>query len=193
MVIFEMKWNERFVDSGWVAEIQGFETTRKFKSEFLLPLGGKYKACKKRLAIFHLEEGKVYMIENTGDDAYFYAKVINGNVMTISKDGVNEHLIQTGHKSLNAEMNFKTNTTNNKHTSNNTNNDSKLCKEINFILSTLEEAFTTLRVKNEQGLFKTMVSAASKYAEIHGFTKECLHIYKALSRGESTYDIKMNF
>lgn len=188
--IFEMKWNARFIDSGWVAEIKGFETTRKFKSEFLIPEGGKIKASRKGLAIYKLEEGKVYMIENTGETEYHFAKVINNNLVKVTREDVCTHLIQIGHKPP-ANMIMGTNYTTKTTIDVSSSSVNHLCKEINYIINNLEAAFNILRVQKAQDIFKNIVAAVRQYAELNGYIKECLQVYSSLSKGESAMEIRM--
>jgi hypothetical protein len=192
MAIYKMEWKKRYMDSGWVGEIQGFKANGDFsipKGSYLVPIEGKTQACKNRLATFELLEGKVYMIDKTGKKNYCFAVVLNEKIHIISGDEVEELLIQKGHQPPNTYKKKSTTPNRSQQTFSNKIK-AKLSDEVDFIIRSLEEAFTAYREKKAIEVLETMSAAVMKYAQLKGYTNECVRIYQAFSQGKSSEEIR---
>ena len=192
MANYKMEWNKRWMDSGWVGAIQGFKPNGDFnipKSNYVVPIEGKSQACKKGLATFELNEGNVYMIDETGNKDYRFAIVDDGKINMISGNDAEQLLIVRGHQPPNTYKKKRT-TSNRSQQAFSNKIKAKVSDEVDFMIRSLEEAFTAYREKKANEVFDTMSAAVMKYAQLKGYTNECVRIYQAFSQGKSSEEIR---
>ncbi|RPF54415.1 hypothetical protein [Aquisalibacillus elongatus] len=194
MAIYKMKWKERFKESGFVKKFKGFnfKNDKGIYTGYLEPSEGKFTACRNGLAIFDLEPGCWYIIQNTDSfrPKYYYVtpddKIIEKQFHDIKKyfsDNNNEHF--SSNRSGSIEYKFTKGLYQNHSKQNNT---ETLSKETIFLIDNCEIAFCYLE-KNKE-IAAGMLITVYNFAELNMLCDKFKQIKNLFKQGKSKNEVK---